>query len=70
MFRNRSGRRHLARVASEVRTSAHHSEGTQTMDEMDNEQAVEPAIDENDDEMADDDFDGRGDADERRGEGD
>lgn len=40
------------------------------MDEMDNEQAVEPAIDENDDEMADDDFDGRGDADERRGEGD
>jgi hypothetical protein len=32
------------------------------MDEMDIEQAVEPGMDENDDEMMDDDVDGREDA--------
>ena len=38
------------------------------MDEMDTEQTVEPGIDEMDDEMTDDDGEGRDGADESRGE--
>jgi hypothetical protein len=38
------------------------------MDEMDTERAVEPGMDENDDEMTNDDGDGRDDADEGHGD--
>jgi hypothetical protein len=63
-FHDRSGRRHLARVAFEVRTSAHHFEGTQTMDEMGTQPAVEPSIDDYIEESSDYDADGRDGADE------